>query len=54
MKAVATSFAQLAAIIMLMITLAITTAALAQWAGATNANAAGAVEAESVLLTDAR
>ena len=54
MKEVVTSFAQLAAIIMIMITLAVSTAAVAQWAAGEQTDASGATETEAVLLTDAR
>ena len=54
MKEVATSFAQLAAIIMIMITLAVSTAAVAQWAGNDAADTTDTVEMEAALLSDAQ
>ena len=53
MKELATSFAQLAAIIMIMITLAVSTAAVAQWAG-DGSGTTDAVEMESALLSGAQ
>ena len=53
MKEVATSFVQLAVIIMIMITLAISTAAVAQWAAGGDANASDTVEMEASLLAGA-
>ncbi len=46
MKEVANSLMQLFAIIMIMITLAVSSAAVAQWAGSGNASS-GTVEAET-------
>ena len=54
MREVVTSFAQLAAIIMIMITLAVSTAAVAQWASSGAPNATGAVDTEAALLSGAQ
>lgn len=54
MKEVAASFAQLAAIIMILITLAVSTAAVTQWVGGDASNSADTVETEAALLTGAQ
>lgn len=55
MKELANSLAQLAAIVMILITLAVSTAAVAQWASA-DADAANnaSVKPQTLLATDAR
>jgi hypothetical protein len=55
MKELANSLAQLAAIIMILVTLAISTAAVAQWANgeSSEANNAG-VQTRTLIATDAR
>ncbi len=55
MKELANSFAQLAAIIMLLITLAVSTAAISQWAGVDGSStAAQTVESATPLSIAAR
>lgn len=55
MKELANSVAQLAAIIMILITLAISTAAVAQWASADNSQASDAtLKPQTLAATDAR
>jgi hypothetical protein len=58
MKELRNSLAQLAAIIMILVTLAISTAAVSQWASADNRAtdnaAAGARKAQTLIATDAR
>jgi hypothetical protein len=55
MKELVNSFAQLAAIIMLLITLAVSTAAISQWAGVDSASAsAQTMERATPLSTVAR
>ena len=50
MKELVYSFAQLAAIIMILVTLAVSTAAVAQW---TDTGATSALETQSMLASDA-
>jgi hypothetical protein len=57
MKELANSLAQLAAIIMILITLAISTAAVSQWASAgetRGTDSAGGGRAQTLLVSDAR
>jgi hypothetical protein len=55
MKELANSFAQLAAIIMLLITLAVSTAAVSQWASADTPDTnAGAATQQQQLIADTR
>ena len=56
MKELANSLAQLAAIIMILITLAISTAAVSQWASAGETGAApkANVKQQALLVSDAR
>jgi len=55
MKELANSLAQLAAIIMLLITLAVSTAAVAQWASAETSTATDAsVKPQTLLASEAR
>ncbi len=55
MKELANSFAQLAAIIMILVTLAVSTAAISQWANADNNQAVKAgVKPQTLLASDAR
>lgn len=55
MKEVANSLAQLAAIVMILITLAVSTAAVAQWASADNGAATNAsARPQTLVATDAR
>ncbi len=60
MRDLAVSFAQLAAIIMILITLAVWTAAFSQWTAADSPRAAGATaaaksaESSAILVSDAR
>jgi hypothetical protein len=51
MKELANSFAQLAAIIMILITLAVSTAAISQWASATEKSAPQNTEKQPQQLT---
>ncbi|HEX8142802.1 MAG TPA: hypothetical protein VF553_09410 [Pyrinomonadaceae bacterium] len=50
MKELVNSFAQLAAIIMILVTLAVSTAAISQWGG-TEASASGATATEQKAMT---
>ncbi len=52
MKELANSFAQLAAIIMIMITLAISTAAISQWAGTDAMGTDLGSETQSLLASE--
>jgi hypothetical protein len=56
MREFANSFAQLAAIIMLLVTLAVSTAAISQWGGADNSvsNATATTQRAMPLSLDAR
>lgn len=55
MKELANSLAQLAAIIMILITLAVSTAAISQWAGAeSGASTHAEARPETLIATDAR
>jgi hypothetical protein len=58
MKELANGLAQLAAIIMILVTLAVSTAAVSQWASADSRAAdnaaAGAPKAQTLIATDAR
>jgi hypothetical protein len=54
MKEVATSFAQLADIIMIMITLAVSSAAVAQWAAGGDVNSSNTVEIDASPLAGAQ
>jgi hypothetical protein len=56
MKELANSLAQLAAIIMILITLAVSTAAIAQWAsgGSNTAENAGTRPQQTLVVADAR
>ncbi|HEY0004291.1 MAG TPA: hypothetical protein VGB17_05735 [Pyrinomonadaceae bacterium] len=57
MRDLAVSFAQLAAIIMILLTLAVWTAAFSQWTSADNpgANARGvSTQSQAILVSDAR
>jgi len=55
MKELANSFAQLAAIIMILITLAVSTAAISQWASAKDASAPQKAKTEpQTLVADSR
>jgi hypothetical protein len=55
MKELANSFAQLAAIIMILITLAVSTAAISQWASATEKSAPQNTEKQQqTLVADSR
>ena len=55
MKELANSFAQLAAIIMILVTLAVSTAAISQWANADSRQAVNAgVKPQTLLASDAR
>ena len=55
MKELANSFAQLAAIIMILITLAVSTAAISQWASAGSGAASNAgAQPQTLVVADAR
>ena len=55
MKELANSFAQLAAIIMILVTLAVSTAAISQWASADNRQADNmGVKPQTLVASDAR
>ena len=57
MKDLAVSFAQLAAIIMILLTLAVWTAAFSQWTSTDNAGAnahAGGAQTQTILVSGAR
>ena len=57
MKELANSLAQLAAIVMILVTLAVSTAAVAQWANAVESdttNSQSASQPQTLVATDAR
>jgi len=54
MKELANNLAQLAAIIMILITLAVSTAAISQWAGAEKSPQQNAGARSQTLMTDSR
>lgn len=54
MKELANSLAQLAAIIMILITLAVSTAAISQWASADNTAHNAGAKPQTLFVADAR
>jgi hypothetical protein len=54
MKELANGLAQLAAIIMILITIAVSTAAISQWASAGSGNEAAGTRPATVTVADAR